>query len=310
MPEKRDDADDYSNLAERHVSIRRVLSLMLPYRRRIMAAIFLMLVASAVGLAGPFLLRAIIDDALPVHDLKLLGALVAGMVLVALLSAAIGACQVILMSRIGQSVLHDLRVRIYAHLQSLSLRFFTKTRVGEVQSRIASDIDGLQSLLTETANDLGRSLSAVVMTAIAILILDWRLALFVLCVVPGTILISNRVARMREELTYKQQSRAADMSATVQETLSTSGVILTRTTGRGPDLVRRFSRISGDLAKLEMKSHVAGEWQWSLISFALAVLPALTLLAGGLLMQTDNPASIGTLVAMNALQEQFLWPFE
>ncbi len=282
MPEKRDDAADYSNLAGRHVSIRRVLSLMLPYRKRIMAAIFLMLVASAVGLAGPFLLRAIIDDALPAHDIKLLGGLVAGMVLVALLSAAIGACQVILMSRIGQSVLHDLRVRIYAHLQSLSLRFFTKTRVGEVQSRIASDIDGLQSLLTETANDLGRSLSAVVMTAIAIMILDWRLALFVLCVVPGTILISNRVARMREELTYKQQSRAADMSATVQETLSTSGVILTRTTGRGPDLVRRFSRISGDLAKLEMKSHVAGEWQWSLISFALAVLPALTLLAGGI----------------------------
>ncbi|MEQ9472040.1 MAG: ABC transporter ATP-binding protein [Roseitalea porphyridii] len=310
MPEKLDYADDYANLAKQHVSIRRILSLLAPYRKRVTAAIFLMVVASAVGLAGPFLLRAIIDDALPAHDLKLLGGLVAGMVLVALLSAAIGAWQVILMSRIGQSVLHDLRVRIYAHLQSLSLRFFTETRVGEVQSRIASDIDGLQSLLTETANDLGRSLSAVVMTAIAIVILDWRLALFVLFVVPGTILISNRVARMREALTYKQQSRAADMSATVQETLSTSGVILTRTMGRGPDLVRRFSRISADLAKLEMKSHTAGEWQWSLISFALAVLPALTLLAGGLLMQTDNPASIGTLVAMIALQEQLLWPFE
>ncbi len=303
-------SDDYTDLAARHVSMRRILSLFIPYRKRIAAVILLMIMASAVGLAGPFLLRAIIDEALPANDLRLLVGLVGGMVIVALLSAAVGAYQVILMSRIGQAVLHALRVRLYAHLQSLSLRFFTGTRVGEVQSRIASDIDGLQSLVTETANELGRSLSAVVMTAIAIVILDWRLALFVLFVVPGTILISNRVARMREALTYQQQARAADMSVAVQETLSASGVILARTMGRGPHLVQRFTRISGDLAKLEVKSHTAGEWQWSLISFALAVLPAMTLLAGGLLMQTDNPATIGTLVAMIALQEQLLWPFE
>ncbi|WP_256359968.1 ABC transporter ATP-binding protein [Thalassospira sp. TSL5-1] len=286
------------------------MSLFTPYRNGIAAVIILMITASAVGLVGPFLLRAVIDEALPAHDLKLLVGLVGGMVLVALLSAAAGAYQVILMSRIGQAVLHALRVRLYTHLQSLSLRFFIGTRVGEVQSRMASDIDGLQSLVTETASELGRSLSAVVMTAIAIVILDWRLALFVLFVVPGTILISNRVARMREALTYQQQARAADMSAAVQETLSASGVILARTMGRGPHFVRRFVRISGDLAKLEVKSHTAGEWQWTLISFALAVLPAMTLLAGGLLMQTDNPSTIGTLVAMIALQEQLLWPFE
>lgn len=188
--------------------------------------------------------------------------------------------------------------------------FFTGIRVGEVQSRIASDIDGLQSLVTETANELGRSLSAVVMTAIAILILGWRLALFVLFIVPGTVLISNRVARMREAVTYEQQAHAADMSVAVQETLSASGIILARTMGRGKHLTQRFARISGDLAKLQVKSHTAGEWQWSLIGFALAVLPAFTLLAGGLLMQTSNPATIGTLVAMIALQEQLLWPFE
>ncbi|NIZ02909.1 ABC transporter ATP-binding protein [Thalassospira lucentensis] len=310
MSEKLDTSGDYAALAERHVSLRRILSLFSAYRKRVTAVILLMLLASAVGLAGPFLLRAIIDKALPTHDLKLLLELVAGMVVVAVLSSAVGAYQVILMSRIGQGILHALRVRIYTHLQSLSLRFFTQTRVGEVQSRIANDIDGLQSLVTETANDLGRSLSAVIMTAIAIVILDWRLALFVLFAVPGTILISNRVARLREALTYQQQAQAADMSVVVQETLSTSGIILARTMGRGPHLVQRFARISGDLAKLEVKSHTAGEWQWSLISFALAVLPAITLLVGGLLMQTDNPATIGTLVAMIALQEQLLWPFE
>jgi len=301
---------EYDELATRHVSLGRVLALFKPYRKRIAVVIVLMLVASATGLAGPFLLRAIIDDALPRNDLSLLSWLVAGMIFAALLSALIGAWQVVLSSRIGQAVLHDLRVTLYAHLQNLSLRFFTGTRVGEVQSRIASDVDGLQSLVSDTANDLGRSLSSVIMTTIAILILDWRLALLVLLIVPGTLLISARVARAREAITFQQQGRAADLSVAVQETLSASGIILARTMGRAKHLNQRFSRISGDLAQLEVKSRTAGEWQWSLIGFALAVLPAITLLAGGLLMNTASPATIGTLVAMIALQEQLLWPFE
>ena len=310
MSRFQDDPDDYGDLAAQHVSLRRVLALFAPYRARIAGVVALMIVASAVGLAGPFLLRAIIDVALPLHDMTLLVSLVAGMIAVAMIAAIVGAWQVVLTSRIGQAVLHDLRVRLYSHLQSLSLRFFTGTRTGEVQSRIAGDIAGLQSLVTETASDLGRALSSVIMTAVAIVILDWRLAMFVLLIVPGTVLISSRVALVREALTFQQQARAADLSVAVQETLSASGIILARTMGRGPHLAQRFARISGDLAKLEVKSHTAGEWQWSLIGFALAVLPALTLLVGGLLMRTDNPATVGTLVAMIALQEQLLWPFE
>jgi len=302
--------EDYDDLATRHVSLRRILALFTPYRWRIVGIVALMFLASAVSLIGPFLLRDIIDSALPAHDIELLVWLVVGMVTVAMTGAAVGAWQVVVTFRIGQAVLHDLRVRLYSHLQSLSLRFFTGTRTGEVQSRIAGDIAGLQSLVTETASELGRALSAVVMTMIAIILLDWRLALFVLLIVPGTVLISSRVARVREARTYQQQARAADMSVAVQETLSVSGIILARTMGRGPQLVQHFARISGDLAKLEVKSHTAGEWQWSLIGFALAVLPAFTLLVGGLLMKTDNPATIGTLVAMIALQEQLLWPFE
>lgn len=305
-----DDPDDYEDLAAQHVSVRRVLALFAPYRGRMVGVAALMIFSSAVGLAGPFLMRAIIDTALPQHRLTLLIWLVAGMIAVAMIAALVGAWQVVLTSRIGQAVLHDLRVRLYSHLQSLSLRFFTGTRTGEVQSRIAGDIAGLQSLVTETASELGRALSAVAMTAVAIVILDWRLAMFVLLIVPGTVFISSRVALVREALTYQQQARAADMSVAVQETLSASGIILARTMGRGPHLAQRFARLSGELAKLEVKSHTAGEWQWSLIGFALAVLPALTLLAGGLLMQTDNPATVGTLVAMIALQEQLLWPFE
>lgn len=309
MTDDPDAAQTYDDLAARHVSLARVLALFAPYRRRIAGVVALMLLAAAIGLAGPFLLRAVIDLALPRQDLGLLLLLVGGMVTVALAAAAVGAWQVVLTARIGQTLLHDLRVRLYAHLQSLSLRFFTGTRTGEVQSRIAGDISGLQAMMTETASELGRALSAVVMTAIAIVILDWRLALFVLVIVPGTVLISHRVARLREALTWQRQARAADLSAAVQETLSAPGIILARTMGRGPHLTRRFARLSDDLAQLDARAQTAGEGQWMLIGFALAVLPALTLLAGGLLMRSDDPASIGTLVAMIALQEQLLWPF-
>ena len=309
MTDDPDTAEGYDDLAARHVSLARVLALFAPYRRRIAGVVALMLLAAAIGLAGPFLLRAVIDLALPRQDLGLLLLLVGGMVTVALAAAAVGAWQVVLTARIGQTLLHDLRVRLYAHLQSLSLRFFTGTRTGEVQSRIAGDISGLQAMMTETASELGRALSAVVMTAIAIVILDWRLALFVLVIVPGTVLISHRVARLREALTWQRQARAADLSAAVQETLSAPGIILARTMGRGPHLTRRFARLSDDLAQLDARAQTAGEGQWMLIGFALAVLPALTLLAGGLLMRSDDPASIGTLVAMIALQEQLLWPF-
>lgn len=128
-----DDSAGYDDLAARHVSVRRVLGLFAPYRIRIAGVAALMILASAIGLAGPFLLRAVIDVALPQHDLTLLLGLVAGMVAVALAAAAVGALQVVLTSRIGQAILHDLRVRLYAHLQSLSLGFFAGTRTGEVQ---------------------------------------------------------------------------------------------------------------------------------------------------------------------------------
>jgi ATP-binding cassette subfamily B protein len=302
--------NDYEKVAATHVSLRRVLELFRPYRAKIAIVASLMLLGAGAGMSSPFLLRAIIDEALPRSDLHQLVALVVGLLFVAVLSTSLSTAQVILSVGIGQAIMHDLRVRVYSHLQSLSLGFFTATRAGEIQSRIASDISGLQSLVTTSANDLARSTATVVMTAAAILLLEWRLALFVFLIVPGTVAISNRVARMREKLLFEQQERIADMSSAIQETLSISGVVLARTMNRGEHLSHRFSRLSGEVAKLEARAHTAGEWQWALINLALSVLPALTLLVGGLLMRADTPITIGTLVAMIALQEQLLWPLE
>ncbi|MFC6048923.1 ABC transporter ATP-binding protein, partial [Methylobacterium hispanicum] len=208
------------------------------------------------------------------------------------------------------ALMHDLRVRVYAHLQSLPLGFFTATRGGDIQSRIASDIGALQALVTHTAGEATRNASAVAMTAAAMLMLEWRLALFSFLVLPLATWISNRVGRMREETTYAQQERIAEMTSAVQESLSVSGIVLARTTGRTRHLVERFARASREVADLEVRSHTAGQWQWSVIDLVLQALPALTLFLGGWMMNAGTAMTIGTLVAMIALQEQMLFPLE
>lgn len=300
----------YEELAAAHVSVRRVLALFRPYRSRILAILMLILLAAVAGIAAPFLLRAIIDDALPSGDFSLLTLLAGGLIALAFLSAAITVLQALVTSKVGQAIMHDLRVRVYAHLQSLSLGFFTASKTGEVQSRIASDIGGLQALVTHTATDLTRNITTVVVTIVAMLVLEWRLALFSFFVLPLAIVISHRVGKMREAITYEQQKRIADMSSAVQESLSVSGIILARTMGRTHHLTRRFTRTSENVAKLEVRSHTAGQWEWSIIDLVLQALPALTLLLGGWLMGHGAAVTIGTLVAMIALQEQLLWPLE
>lgn len=301
----------YDELAIQHVSVRRVLGLFRAYTGRLMAMLALILASSLAGVAVPFLVRAIIDDALPTADLGLLTLLVGGLLLVAVIGAGIGVVQVLITSQVGQAIMHDLRVRVYAHLQSLSLGFFTATRTGEVQARIASDIGGLQSLVTHTATDLTRNASVVAMTMVAMLALEWRLALFSFLVLPLAIWISHRVGQLREEYTYEQQLRIADMSSSVQESLSVSGIVLARTMGRTAHLTRRFTRTSEDIATLEVRSHTAGQWRWAVIDLVLQALPALTLLLGGFLMGSGTGAvTIGTLVALIALQEQLLFPLE
>ncbi|AIQ90261.1 MULTISPECIES: ABC transporter ATP-binding protein [Methylobacterium] len=305
-----DDLTGYDDLAARHVSAGRVLGLFRPYAGRIALVLGLIALATAAGLAAPFLLREIIDVALPRGDVRLLGLLAGSLVGLAALAAGIGVLQALVTAKVGQTLMHDLRVRVYAHLQSLPLGFFTATRGGDIQARIASDIGALQALVTHTAGEATRNASAVAMTAVAMLLLEWRLALFSFLVLPLATWISNRVGRMREETTYAQQERIAEMTAAVQESLSVSGIVLARTMGRSPHLAQRFARASREVATLEVRSHTAGQWQWSVIDLVLQALPALTLFLGGWMMNAGTAMTVGTLVAMIALQEQMLFPLE
>lgn len=308
MTDLNDGFADYEASAQQHTPWTRVLALFRPHRNTLLTVLGLIVIAGIAGATAPFMMRGIVDDALPAKDATLLVWLCVGLIGVAILSAVAGVLQAYISTHIGQNIMHELRVTLYEHLQSLSLAFFATARTGEVQSRMSSDIAGLQSLFTNTATDVARNVSVVLTTVVAMVLLDWRLAVASLALMPLLLWLNNRVAGVRERITFQQQQRIADMSATVTESLSVGGFILARTMGRARHLVRLFRQTSSDVARLELRSHTAGQWEIAIIMFALDILPAMTFLVGGLMLAQGLGVSIGTLVALIALQEQLLWP--
>ena len=304
-PTKAENADaDRPSRAE----LVRVLRLFRPHLRTLGAVAVLIGASAVAGVAAPFLIREVVDVALPEQDLRLLAQLAAGLVGIAAVSTVLDVVQGLLTTRVGQAVMHGLRVSLYAHLQRMSLGFFARTRTGEVQSRIANDVGAMQTVVTSTGADLVSNVATVVVTVVAMLALDWRLALFSFVVLPLSVWLNRRVGRLRRRITGRRQRQLAEMSATVEETLSISGILLTRTTGRTPEVVGRFTRQSDDVARLEVGSEMAGRWQWSLITLTMAAVPALTYLLGGWLRGTGSALSIGTLVALVTLQGQLFRP--
>jgi len=285
----------------RRVSLGRIARLFRPHRRPLSVVVAVIVASSIVAMASPFLLRAVIDDALPRRDVRLLALLAGGMIAVAAVTSALGVVQAWISTGVGQRVMHRLRTDVFAHLQRQSLGFFTRTRTGEVQSRITNDIGGMQTVVTSTATSIAANLTTVVATAVAMVALSWQLSLVTLVVLPPAILISRRVARMRRALTAARQRELADLNVTIEEGLSVDAAALHRTLGTGPALVERFTASSARLTDLELRSQLAGRWRMATMSVVFAAIPALIYLGAGL-PWTVGELSIGTLVAFTSLQ--------
>ncbi|RKQ91411.1 ATP-binding cassette subfamily B protein [Solirubrobacter pauli] len=286
---------------------RRILALFRPYRGRLFTVLALIAFSAGLGMVTPFLLRDILDVAIPEDRDGLLGVLVGGMIAISIVTGVLGVGQTWLTNVVGQRVMHDLRTQVYRHLQRLSLAFFTKTRTGEIQSRIANDIGGVQSVVTSTAASIVSNVTTVVASVVAMILLDWRLALFSLALLPFFVLLARRVGNQRRKITTVKQGAMADISALVQESLSVSGVLLGKTMGRGDELAERFDKESANLADLEVKSRMAGRWMMSAIQTSFAVMPALVYLFAGL---APGAASIGTIVAFTTLQTRLFFPVQ
>ena len=291
------------------VPLRRIVRLFRPYRWSLLFVGALVAASSLVSLVNPFLIRAVIDVALPQGRTGLLTVLALAMIVVAVANSSFGVSQTYVSTRVGQRVMHDLRTAVYSHLQRMSLAFFTRTRTGEVQSRIANDIGGMQATVTTTATTLVSNFTTVTATVIAMAVLDWRLTIASLVMMPVFVWVSRRVGTERRRITRDRQRQLAVLSSIVQESLSVSGILLGHAMGRSASLSNSFAAESGKLSDLEVSSNMAGRWRQSTIQIVMSAMPAVIYWVTGLTGRGDHMAiSIGTLVAFTTLQQSLFRP--
>jgi ATP-binding cassette subfamily B protein len=288
---------------------RRILKLFRPYRARLGVVLVMVVISAGASMANPFLLRDALDWGIFRHQGTTLTLDVLGMIAIAIFSNASSVWQTYMSNQVGQRVMHDLRAAVYRRLQKMSLAFFTRTRTGEVQSRIANDIGSLDNVITNTATSIAQNITTVIAALIAMCLLDLRLALISLVFVPPSVWMTRKVGKIRRRITTEQQRRLADLSALVAESLSVSGIMLGKTMGRGEDLAGRFTGESRDIAELEVRSRMAGRWMMATIQFVFAAQPAVIYWLAGQAF-VARTITIGTVVAFTTLQTRLLFPIQ
>ncbi|GAB3491250.1 ABC transporter ATP-binding protein [Flexivirga lutea] len=304
---RRKSAADVAQLEQHPVPLRRIAALFRPHRRPLAIVSAIIVLSSLIGLVTPFLTKRLIDDAIPHQNVRLLLMLVGGMLAITVTTQALGVVQTWLSTKIGQQVMHGLRTDLFAHLQRLPLGFFTRTRGGEVQSRLTNDVNAMQGVVTNSATSVATNITTAVGTAAAMVVLSWRLSLLSLLVLPPAIWLTRRVARLRRTIQSRAQRALADMQTQIEESLSISGVLLAKTVGSGPALSQRFRETSRELTELELQSQMAGRWRMGTMAIVFSAIPALIYLAAGL-PATGGGMTIGTLVAFTALQSALFRP--
>jgi ATP-binding cassette, subfamily B, bacterial len=301
------DPERSADPAVRRATLRRAGKLFRPYKARLSAVLGLIVLSAILGVIPAFLLRDALN-AINAKDTKQLSFLAAGMIVIAIVNGAIGVWQTLLSNQVGQRVMHDLRAAVFRHLQRLSLAFFTRTRTGEVQSRISNDIGGIQNVVTTTATSIASNVTTIVATMVAMLLLSWQLALFAFALIPFFVLLTRRVGAERRRIATTTQETLADISSLVQESLSVSGILLGKTMGRTNELADRFEGDSLRLADLEVRQRMAGRWVMATIQTTFAVMPAAVYWVGGIAFAHGYAITVPTLVAFTTLQTRLFFP--
>jgi ATP-binding cassette subfamily B protein len=291
-------------------TLRRIVAFFKPYRGRVTIVLVAILATSLIGLANPYLLKLLIDDAIPKRDFFLLNLYVGLMIVLPIFTGLIGVGQAYLNNLIGQNVMLDLRSALYSHLQRMPLRFFTETRTGEIQSRLANDVGGVQSVVTDTASSVTSNLAIALSTVVAMFLIDWRLTFLSLGLLPFFMYLTYRVGKVRRDVSSETQKSLAEMSALTEETLSVSGMLLSKTFGQQEASVKRFRGLNVKLAALQIRQAMVGRWFFMIIGTIFSITPAFVYwLAGYLAIQNDPTApTIGDIVAFTTLQSRLFFP--
>lgn len=301
------DPADRKQLTKHPVSLRRIAGLFAPHKATLVIVVVLIIASSVATVAQPFLIREIIDNALPNQDLPLLLWMTGAMVAVAALTAVISVAQTWMSTLVGQRVMHQLRVSLFARLQAQSLHFFTRTRSGEVQSRLMNDIAGMQQVVTTTATAVAANITTVIATFAAMLALSPGLTVISLIVLPPAVWVTRRVALLRRQYTDQRQQALASMHTQIEEGLSVSGAQLAKVFGTAERDCARFTDRSLRLVGLEVRSQLAGRWRMATMQVVFAAVPAVIYLSAGLPV-TAETLTIGTVVAFTTLQTQVFRP--
>jgi ATP-binding cassette subfamily B protein len=295
--------------------MRRIADLFGPYRREVGGIVALVVVGASVGVVNPLLIKVVFDTALfPLGgggpNLERLGWLVAVMVTLPVIGGAVGLVQTWRANVVGQRVMRDLRERLFEHLQRLSLRFFTDTRTGEIQSRLTNDVGGVQTVVTSTLSDILSNAVIMASALVAMAVLSWQLTVLTLLTMPIFAWLSKLVGERRRRVTSEAQETMADVSAVTQETLSVSGILLAKLFGRSREEAARFGRHNQRLADLSVRRQMISQSFYTVIFTFLSATPALVYLVAGLVLaRNDASISAGTVVAFTTLQTRLFFPF-
>lgn len=270
----------------------------LVYKKEMIIVLVTIVFISLLSLLPPLLIRSLLDDAIPAEDLRKVTFLGLGMVLVPLLNGGVGVLQRWASATIGEGIIYDLRRQLFAHLQRMSLGFFTATRTGELMSRLNNDVVGAQQAVTGSFVTLASNLVSVAATLVVMLLLEWRLTLLALVILPFFIATSRRVGRMLRKVRREQLERNAEMNSLMQETLGVSGALLVKLFGRTSDEDRRFESRAGSVRDLGIRQATIGRWFFMALGVMSALGTALVFWTGAVLV-INGAISVGTIVALS-----------
>ncbi|HEY7124713.1 MAG TPA: ABC transporter transmembrane domain-containing protein [Ktedonobacterales bacterium] len=307
--------DDLRSRKTDRRTLRRVAQAFKPYKWQVVAVLVAILITGTLGLVNPYLLKLIIDDAFAHRDYGRLVWYVSLMIATPIVTGLIGVWQTYLNNIIGQRVMRDFRNRLYGHLQNMALRFFTNTRTGEIQSRLSNDIGGVQNVVTSTASSVVSNFTTAISTIVAMVIISWPLTVLSLGLLPFFLFLTYKVGNVRRGISKETQKSLADLSAMVEETLSVSGVLLTKTFGRQKRETERFATENQRLTDLQVRQQMIGRWFFMFIGTFFSITPALVYwLAGAITfgglshVAFLHAITIGDIVAFTTLQSRLFFP--
>ncbi len=292
---------------------RRIVALFAPHKGAIVVTMVLVLVGAALSVVPPLLTQRAFDEGLfpksGKPDLPVLTEIVVLMIVVFVGSALLGVWQTYLTASVGNRVMGALRVRLFSHLQSMELSFFTKTKTGIIQSRLQNDVGGVASVLTNTMSSILGNTVTVIAALVAMLLLNWQLTVVAVILMPILVIAQRRVGQVRARIATKTQESLSDMTAITQETLSVSGILLSKSFNRQAAEVERYSDENRTQIRLQVSQAMSGQWFFAMVNIFLSSIPAIVyLVSGWLILGGATDITAGTIVAFTTVQARLLFP--